>query len=221
MNVLRIFRSIAIYLFIVNLTYSILDQWLTHQIDNALKNPSGVSSTLWFYGFSSLLISLMFPVLVICISVYGIKSANSDVVINQSLIQYLRKKVEQLFIEIMRAWGKIMAWGLLFILPGIYKYVIYSLVPFVVLTSNEYESGRVDALKESARIFKKRWLLFIFINLLFYLFIPLLVSQLSDNYRTFSRTPLSAVIVNFLETFILFIGIYWLYKVYITVAQRA
>ncbi len=54
-----------------------------------------------------------------------------------------------LTIESLRALGKTILGLVLFIVPGLYYYIRYSQVPFVVMFSNAYKTGKADALKMS------------------------------------------------------------------------
>lgn len=56
--------------------------------------------------------------------------------------------------EYLRVLGRILLWGLLLIIPGCIKSIQYSLVPFVVFFSADYEKGEVDALELSRKLVK-------------------------------------------------------------------
>lgn len=75
-----------------------------------------------------------------------------------SLWQNLRTYLAPLALEGLRALGWILLWSLLFLLPGIYKYVRYSFVNAVVLLDPDYMSGKVDALEESHRLTEAIWI---------------------------------------------------------------
>lgn len=79
--------------------------------------------------------------------------------------EVLAAEMKPLTIENLRALAKILLWGLLLVLPGIYQMLRYSFVSFVVLFDPNYRAGRVDALKESAQLTKglKRYLVLLFI----------------------------------------------------------
>lgn len=69
----------------------------------------------------------------------------------------LTRYVGPLAIEGLRALGWILLWSLLFLIPGIYKYIRYAFVSAVVLVDPEYMEGKVDALVESERLTMGIW----------------------------------------------------------------
>ena len=71
-----------------------------------------------------------------------------------SLWDHFRTTTSPLGIEMLRVIARVIRWGVLFILPGIYKHFRYYLVPYVVMFSEDYQQGKVDALDESERLLK-------------------------------------------------------------------
>ncbi len=51
--------------------------------------------------------------------------------------------------ESLRALGRVLLWFFVLIIPGVYWYMRYFLVPYVVILEPEYQKGNVDALKLS------------------------------------------------------------------------
>lgn len=77
---------------------------------------------------------------------------------------FLKKHMGPLCIEFMRVIAKIILWGLLFILPGLYKQIRYYFVPYVVLFLPEYQEDKVDALEVSEWLTKGHgWGIFILV----------------------------------------------------------
>ncbi len=88
----------------------------------------------------------------------------------QSFIGFAKKYIKPLTAESLRALAMTILWTLVFIVPGIFKYVRYFLVGYVVVADPEYEAGNVDALKESNRLVKGITIeLFIFVVILIFL----------------------------------------------------
>ncbi len=62
------------------------------------------------------------------------------------------KTFEQILIEEIRAAGQILSGFLLFIFPGFNRLIHYFFVPFVVIFDEDYQIGKVDALKASLKV---------------------------------------------------------------------
>jgi hypothetical protein len=79
--------------------------------------------------------------------------------------QVLKRLVAPLTIETLRALARILLWACLFIVPGMYWYLRYQFVSYVVLFDPSYAQGKVDALIESGRVADgvKRYLLLLFL----------------------------------------------------------
>ncbi len=65
------------------------------------------------------------------------------------LLKVTKETAVPLTVESLRALGKTILGLVLFVLPGFYFYIRLSQVPFVVLFTNAYKSGKADALKMS------------------------------------------------------------------------
>jgi len=57
--------------------------------------------------------------------------------------------------ENVRALGSILTYGLLFILPGIWRYLELFWLPWVVYLSSKYKDGQLDAFCASRKLFRK------------------------------------------------------------------
>lgn len=131
-----------------------------------------------------------------------------------SLTDFLKKNLNQIYIESLRSWGKTLLWSLLLILPGFWKYIELSLVPFVVTSSAKYDEGKEDALKKSAEIVHRHWLQILGVFFLFHLLIPLMLSALFDSYRSLWKTPLQSLALSALDTYLLLISTHILFNIF-------
>ncbi len=73
---------------------------------------------------------------------------------NTSLFLWAERDVWPLTLESLRAMGKVILWSILFILPGLYFYLRYLFVPFIVIFNREYKEGQRDALLHSSKLTK-------------------------------------------------------------------
>lgn len=128
--------------------------------------------------------------------------------------QYLGEHFQQLIIEQLRVMGSILLWFLLFIIPGLWRFVQLVYVPFVVLFDHEYKSGHRDALETSKRVFYKAPLQTLCALLLIFVLWPLLSTLFFDEYLIFSQYPLQAFFIVCLEAGLTLIGLLVLYKIF-------
>lgn len=201
------------YLFPILLLFfvssSLFDQYLMKKLENTLKGSENTTIELFLYGGLNLLNSLFFPLLISLLTIFFI--INPTKLFFTSITQ---AHIESIIIETLRSWGKMIWWGFLFIIPGFYKYLCYSYVPFVVLMDTEYDHGKVDALKESERIFKKRFMASLITLVLFQLVLPILLSSLLDSYRSFKETPFLAFLSSLLQGVIGLLGLLILMEIF-------
>lgn len=69
-----------------------------------------------------------------------------------TFLSFSKKHAWLLFLESLRALAVIFLWTLAFIVPGLFKYLRLSFVPYVVVADKEYAEGHIDALAESNRL---------------------------------------------------------------------
>ncbi len=70
----------------------------------------------------------------------------------RSLGSIIHKYTWMLVLEGLRVFVWTLLWTLMLIVPGIIKYARFSLVPFVVMLNDDYDKGRLDALKHSENL---------------------------------------------------------------------
>lgn len=208
---LRVFKKIFWPLFFLVIISSNIDQFLTLQIEQALQDPEGTQKRIYLIGFISLLCSILFPIILTTTALYALDSLNA---LNQSLKAFYKRHLQQLLIEMLRAWGKVLLWSLVFILPGVWKYIQFSLVPFAVTSSRRYDEGNIDALTLSKHIVTKNLGKILGILILFHIFIPLILAGLFNAYRPIWKVPLGSLILSALDTYLLLISTHLLYKIF-------
>jgi hypothetical protein len=192
--------------------YTNLDQYINMNLENTLRAMDGTQRATYFWGALSFFLNLLFPLLLLTLALYFFNK-----ILASSLEEaggFFKKNLPQLCIESLRAWGKILLWSLLLILPGIWKYIQYILVPVIVTSSKSYDEGRVDALELSSQVVKKHWFLILGFLFFFNLFIPLFFTSLFDSYRLIWKTPLSSLILSALETYFFILSTHILYNIF-------
>jgi hypothetical protein len=185
-----VLKKVGVILLGITVLSLLTDQWLTGQMESLLSDPEGTSNKIWLYGFLSLVLSLLYPLSTLALTIASLNSEN--------VWGFLGKNLGFLIKEQLRAWGQVMLWSLLLILPGIYKFIQLMLVPFVVCLDPAYAQGKTDALKTAKLISQGQRLKLLGLLALFVVIFPVLIT-LADEYRSFFRTPLSALLICFVE----------------------
>ncbi len=175
-------------------------------MESNLRSPNGATGGVFFLGAVYLTNSIFFTTLATLTCIFGMTKLSG------SLWQFLERYFNQSCIEIVRAWGKVLGWSLLLIIPGFLKYLQYLLVPFVVITDPKYQTGERDALKLSSEIFKKYWLSLLIAVIGFQVLWSYLSVDLFDSYRMILTTPVQAVFVSALEAMVFLLYILVIFK---------
>lgn len=191
-------KPFILLIFSALLISTVTDQFLQNQIENVIRSKDGLSNIIWFWGFLSLVNAMVFPLLVAVLSSFFLVSNRAE----NNIQHFFKNNLELCFIETLRAWGQSFLWSFLFIIPGFIKFADYILTPFVVMFSNKYKNGEVDALQYSTLISKKFWWRIQLWLSVFYLVIPITLYFLFDEYQLFAIHPISATLLVFLKTFI-------------------
>lgn len=200
---LRVFKKAFPFAFPLIVLSSNLEQLLNKLVEGAVRNPQGAQSDVIFYGALSIIWSVAFPVFLTASILYFICSERD---FTAPFTSFIKKHLNQLYIEIMRAWGKSLLYGLLLILPGFWKFIKLIYVPYVVVASRQYEQGQIDALATSEAVFAKHRVATIMIIFTAYIFLPLFMAALFDGYRSLVQTPLPSLLLNAIDTyFIIFV----------------
>lgn len=203
------FKNQFLQFLLIYMTVSLsilVDQFLNKKIELVIRSEKGISNLIWFWGLGSLISSLLFPLLISMLCCYAL----SDFF--PSMKKMFSQKLELCLIETLRSWGKTFLWCFLFIIPGFIKYSFYILTPFIVLFSEKYDQGQVDALEQSEKLSKKFFWRLNFWILIFFILLPLLFSSLFDEYRLFSTHPLSACLIACLDSLLVYTFHYLILK---------
>ncbi len=208
---LQVFKKVFIPLFLLVVVSTSIDQYLNLYIENALQDPMGAQQQVYFFGFLSLISAVVFPTLLVTTALYAL---NLQIGWTQSLGPFLKKNLNQVYIENLRAWGKTLLWALLFILPGIWKYIQYTMVPLVVTSSQKYDSGAEDALAASSKIVRHNWFKILLILFTFQIFVPLVLASVFSSYRLIWKTPAQSLALSALDTYLLLFSTHLLFIIF-------
>ena len=185
-------------LWLLQILSTFADQKITREIERHLSS-SEKSPELWFFIPSSILLNLWFPTLITLLVLFEAWKRRTDQAQSRSL--YLKNNLGYSLKETLRVWGKTLGWSLLLVLPGLYKILEFSLVPFIVVLHPNYHNGSVDALSTSAQLAKGRRLKIAVVLAFSVLIFPVFFSQF-DKIRHFETHPLTASLFCLLEVIV-------------------
>ncbi|AHI05830.1 hypothetical protein BDW_06620 [Bdellovibrio bacteriovorus W] len=208
---LRVFKTSFWPLFALVVISSSVDHFLTFEVEKAMTHPQGVQPEIFVFGSLSVILGLLFPVLISLTAIYGILRSKNQ---NLEVGDFFAKFSSQTFIENLRSWGKILTWGLLLILPGVWKVLQYCFVTFVVTCSKAYDDGNVDALQYSAKVFKKHKLKTLGIMFLFTILIPIIMTTLFDGYKLLWKTPIASLFLSAVNVYFIIISTQLLFNIF-------
>lgn len=189
LNYFKALRSGFLLIFLANLSYKLLDQYITVQIDGLVKSTEGVGTLIWFWAAFSIFVGLLFPSIITLTCAYNLAFNTS-----KGFGKFFREKFELTLLETLRSWGKVFLWTLVFVIPGLIKAINYMLVTYVVAFSKGYERGEVDALDKSAEVAKHFWWKLLFYFGLFFILAPMVITGLFDEYTSLQLHPASGLL---------------------------
>lgn len=196
----RVLSRIGVALLLWHIGLHFIDQQLVAATQAELQSAHGAGASLFLFAGLSMLAAIIGPVVSAIAVLFSLQR-------HENFVQYVANRVTYLVREQMRAMGKVIAWGLLFILPGLWKFLEYSLLPFVVCMDPRYQKGEIDALQTASRVFYRNWGKVILI--VFCLMLISLLGTSIDEYRSFALHPFSAVALVTVDL-VIFLSFQWL-----------
>lgn len=183
----------------------ILDQFVTGQVEGILKSSEGPTALVWGWLSLSISFSVFFPATFTLISCFFITESQKSIHRPYAFFEFFKRNFELIVLEGMRAIAYTFFWFLALIVPAFYKFAGYSLTPFVVIYSKDYNQGKIDALNESQRIGmqKKTRLVLLLVGL--YILLPIVTTLLFDEYKVFAQRPGSAFALSIVDALGIFL----------------
>jgi hypothetical protein len=161
-----------------------------------------------YFGVVGMVLGMIETFLLLVLLGYGIKKCQNVKTPNIGL--YYKKYLRDIIIESLRGMGRI-AIGLLLIVPGLKRIIIYYLIPYIVQFDSEYADGKVDVLIEAERLLKNHFWKFTGLLCLTQI-VMFVVQTASVNFNLFT-TPLAWILFYLIEI-ILEAGVFWIFYNY-------
>lgn len=195
--------------FLILLIYQAIDSSVTNVVESLFRSIDGTPNWVWFIAGFSVLVNIAFPVLLTFWLLSSVKTTRD-----------WAGDFQQMIIESLRAWGKILLYTLALVIPGIWKWVSTLFVPYVVLFSKDYPSGQIDAISMSAALFKKVWLRTVSVLVIFSMVIPYVMTTSFDQYREIWNHPVGATLIGLVDYVSISISLFLLLKFFITASRE-
>ncbi len=207
-----VFTPFFLLIFSAMFLSTLTDQFIASRVELLVSSRDGLSNMIFFWGAFSLISAIFFPLMFAVLCSYSIvRKPNST-----TAQQFIEDNIELSIIETLRAWGKSFLWTFVLIFPGLWKFVLFALTPYVVLFSKKYKSGKVDALEYSTLICKKN---FKQVNLwlgVFYVAVPILIYVVAEPYRLLKDNPIAGTVIVLIRTLSEYCFHYMMLRFFIT-----
>jgi len=219
MNFLKSFGKILKYsflpIFIVYLISNNLEFFLTDQLDHYIKSTTANPAYVWIYAGILFFTGLLFPILTLVLMSFSVFNLHHQRAWSlQGFSDFVFLKLKYLVIENLRAWGKVISWGVLLLIPGFVQFVRMFYVSFVVVLDARYDQGEIDALKTSSELVKYSYVLITLVLVGFELILPMMVGAQFDLYRDLIQFPLEALMLTAWDAFLFIWTMYLVYLLY-------
>ena len=184
-----------------------IEQILNRQMMISMQNESSsfvITATALFFNGVSI---VWFQSVVLMSLIQTLHSETMNVPITTKLGDFSR--------EWLRSMGNASLWMFVLIIPGLIRWVDYSLLPFICFFDPAYQRGEVDALAQCRKIAKgirvKLWALWVGLGIL----LPLVFTSLFGDYESFFDYPLAATGLIFIDALIQVLAFWMLWKLYL------
>ncbi|MEQ1665119.1 MAG: hypothetical protein ABL927_07055 [Bdellovibrionales bacterium] len=121
----------------------------------------------------------------------------------QSFLAFSKKHIGSLTSEGIRSFAVSLLWLIVFIIPGILKYIRFFFVPYVVVADPQYQTGNRDALEYSNQLVKGKTLSVLLIIVALTALDT--VRSMAREHFEFTASPLPALVI---AIFFFFVTIY-------------
>lgn len=195
--------------FLILLIYQAIDAGVNNFLEILFRSPDGTPNWVWFVAGFSVLINILFPVMISFWLLASVKASRN-----------WQGDFQQMLIETLRVWGKILLYTLFIVIPGFWKWAASIFVPYVVLFSKKYQDGNEDAILGSSQVFKRVWFRTLLILGLFSVLVPFVMTTSFDQYREIWVHPLGAVLIGLVDYISLILSLFFLLSLFMKVSRE-
>lgn len=199
--------------FLFLLLHQVVEQGLTQQMERAMQKES----SLFVITAGGLLLNSLGLLWLHLVVLMGLLLPQQQATQNIAL----RTKIGDFTREWLRSLGDASLWSFAFILPGLMRWIDYSLLPFVCFFDPLYQSGSVDALHHCRALAHGHRLRLWGLWLGFGVVLPLIISSLLGPFRSFFATPVQAVGLVFIEGLTSVLSFWMLWRIYLRVRTKS
>lgn len=117
--------------------------------------------------------------------------------------------------EWLRSVGEASLWMFAFVIPGLIRWVDYTLLPFVCFFDPPYQKGEVDALERCRSLARghrgKLWSLWIGLGLI----LPLILTSLFGDYESFTDYPAMATLLVTIDALVQVLAFWIIWRIFL------
>lgn len=135
-----------------------------------------------------------------------------------ALIPFLTK-TQDYTREWLRGMGEASLWMFVLVIPGLLRWVEYTMLPFICFFDPAYQNGEVDALKQCRKILRgHRWKLW-FLWLGFGIILPLILTSAFSDYESLREHPWAGSALVLVETMIQVLAFWLFWRLYLQIQK--
>jgi hypothetical protein len=190
----------------------LIEQLLNQQMTEAMQNDSAsfvfTAAALFFNGVS--IVWIQSVVLMTILQTTHPQTAQIP----------LFTKIGDFSREWLRSMGEASLWFFVFIIPGLIRWVDYTLLPFVCFYDPAYQNGDVDALERCRQLARGKRLQLWGLWVGFGLILPLVFTSLFGAYESLFEHPVGATALVMSDALIQMVAFWMLWRIYLNSAEK-
>lgn len=121
--------------------------------------------------------------------------------------------------EWLRGMGEASLWMFVLVIPGLLRWIEYTLLPFICFFDPAYQKGEIDALKHCRKILRGHRLKLWSLWLGFGVILPLLLTIIFSDYESLREHPLAGSTLVLMETIVQALAFWLFWRLYLQAKQ--
>lgn len=199
--------------FIILFAHEFADQKLNSLLLNVMQKESSSFAFVAFGVFAnSLLIIWILPLFFISF-LQKFHPETEMISFTTKMMDYTR--------EWLKGMGQASLWMFVLVIPGIIRWVEYSMLPFICFFDQSYQNGDTEALSKCRDIIRGNRLKLWFIWLLLGIVFPLILTSFFSEFESLSEHPILGSLLVLSNTVFQTLGFWLLWKLYLKASQSA
>ncbi len=183
----EIYKKVGLWVMVIGIASVILEQYQSKAILDLIQEYKTFVPLVWVHAILGTFIGMLLGNGVIVLIGWAQLKMESSKDPVSNFWQYFHWNLK----ESLRLWGSVLSYGLLLVVPGVFKYIQLQFLSYIVLLNPRYASGEVDALAEAQKLAQGNYG-FLFLFWLAQIVVSLFFASF-DRYQNFWVEPIPAL----------------------------